>query len=226
MRITYVAYFFFEMKLNFWMSWDALLYALKITLNANACHLQILWGLPSVFNMQCSKPVFQLDMAALCSQKKGLTKWPLNEKDLDCLYMFQLGQSILLIRFCSTDHIRCASALKIIASDTLWLSCTMKFQILIYFRYLLAFLNICTVVWIIWFLAAYGKSDCLFVTKSVSYWFLILQLHFFLQRKTWMECGLQAADLSASGLPECASVLLVMLFYLAWLRDTCFLVCS
>lgn len=165
MRITYVAYFFFEMKLNFWMSWDALLYALKITLNANACHLQILWGLPSVFNMQCSKPVFQLDMAALCSQKKGLTKWPLNEKDLDCLYMFQLGQSILLIRFCSTDHIRCASALKIIASDTLWLSCTMKFQILIYFRYLLAFLNICTVVWIIWFLAAYGKSDCLFVTK-------------------------------------------------------------
>lgn len=141
------------------------MYALKITLNANACHLQILWGLPSVFNMQCSKPVFQLDMAALCSQKKGLTKWPLNEKDLDCLYMFQLGQSILLIRFCSTDHIRCASALKIIASDTLWLSRTMKFQMLIYFRYLLAFLNICTVVWIIWFLAAFGKSDCLFVTK-------------------------------------------------------------
>lgn len=108
------------MRLNFWMSWDALLYALKIQSNANACYLQILWGLPSVFNMQCSKPVFQLDMAALCFQKKGLTKWPLIEKDLDCLYMmFQLGQSSILIRFCSTDHIRCASALKIIASDTL-----------------------------------------------------------------------------------------------------------
>lgn len=102
------------------MSWDALLYALKIIPNVNACHLQILWGLPSVFNMQCSKPVFQLDKAALCFQKKGLTKWPLIEKDLDCLYMmFQLSLRSLLIHFCSTDHIRCASTLKIIASDTL-----------------------------------------------------------------------------------------------------------
>lgn len=107
------------MKLNFWMSWDALLYALKIIPNANACHLQILWGLPSVFNMQRSKPVFQLDKAALCFQKKGLTKWPLIEKDLDCLYMiFQLSPSSLLIHFCSNGHIRRASPLKIIASAT------------------------------------------------------------------------------------------------------------
>lgn len=42
--------------------------------NANACHLPILWGLPGVFDMQGSKPGFQLDKAALCFQKKGLTK--------------------------------------------------------------------------------------------------------------------------------------------------------
>lgn len=112
--------FFFEIKLNFWMSWDALLYALKIIPNANAFHLQILWGLPSVFNMQCSKPVFQLDKAALCFQKKGLTKWPLIEKDLDCLYtMFQLSPNSFLVNFCSNDHIRRASTLKIMASDAL-----------------------------------------------------------------------------------------------------------
>lgn len=141
------------MKLNFWMTWDALLYALKIIPNANAFHLQILWGLPSVFNMQCSKPVFQLDKAALCFQKKGLTKWPLIEKDLDCLYMmFQLSPNSLLIHFCSNDHIRRASTLKIMASDTLcdyllpsnsntWL--TLK---------TFSFFLLCTVVWIIRFM--------------------------------------------------------------------------
>lgn len=70
-----MAYFLFEMRLNFWTSCDALLYALKLHL------MQILaifkfFGVFLVFLIckQCTKPVFQLDTAALCFEKKGLTK--------------------------------------------------------------------------------------------------------------------------------------------------------
>lgn len=101
MRISFVAYIFVEMKLNFWMSQNALLYALKITMQMFAIFKLFGVFLLVFFNMQYSKLVFQLDMVALCSQEKDLTKWPLIERLGLSLHDIQLGQSIFFIRFWS-----------------------------------------------------------------------------------------------------------------------------
>lgn len=97
MRISFVAYIFVEMKLNFWMSQNALLYALKITMQMFAIFKLFGVFLLVFFNMQYSKLVFQLDMVALCSQEKDLTKWPLIERLGLSLHDIQLGQSIFFL---------------------------------------------------------------------------------------------------------------------------------
>lgn len=202
------------------MSWDALLYALKIIPNANACHLQILWGLPSVFDMQCSKPAFQLDEAALCFQKKGLTKWPLIEKGLNCLYMIiQLSPSSLLIHSCSNDHIRRASTLKTIASDTLCDPLTLRFQHLVNFKCLWSF---CCV-------QLYGEYDFFLpVLKQCSCMAVIVGFFFCsstscnqaIKHRLVRDCGLQTAGIfDHRKLPR-------KLLCSAVVRDICFLACS